>query len=109
MTGNPVFNPAKLKKYVDENPDKTVKQIAKHFGAWYQAVYYRLNQMGYTYKKRLSLQKKRRKFLKELFQYNPEDMAKLNRMQKGWDQTFVAVLIFYGLINVTLGYLVLLY
>jgi len=45
-----------LKKYVDENPDKTVKQIAEHFNVWYYAVYYRLNQMGYTYKKRLSLQ-----------------------------------------------------
>ena len=49
------LDPVKLKKYVDENPDKTVKQIAEHFGVWYQAVYYRLNQMGYTYKKRLSL------------------------------------------------------
>jgi len=52
------LDPVLLKKYVDENPDKTVKQIADHFGVWYQAVYYRLNQMGYTYKKRLSLQGK---------------------------------------------------
>lgn len=51
------LNPEDLKKYVNENPDKTVKQLAEHFGVWYQAVYYRLNQLGYTYKKRLSLRR----------------------------------------------------
>jgi len=55
------LNPTELKRYVDENPDKTIKQIADHFGVWYQAVYYRLSQMNYTYKKRLSLQGKKSK------------------------------------------------
>ena len=53
------LNPEELKRFVDENPDKTIKQIADHFNVWYQSVYYRLNKMGYTYKKRLSLQGKR--------------------------------------------------
>ncbi|MCP4354842.1 MAG: diguanylate cyclase [Proteobacteria bacterium] len=32
-------------------------------------------------------------------------MGKLTKIQVGWIQAFIAVLIFYGLINVTLGYL----
>lgn len=55
------LDPELLKNYVEENPSHSVQQIAEHFGVWYQAVYYRLNQMGYTYKKRLSLQGKRQK------------------------------------------------
>ena len=55
------LDPDVLKKYVDKNSDKTLQQIADHFGVWIQAVYYRLDQIGYTYKKRLSIQGKRRR------------------------------------------------
>lgn len=52
------LNPIELKDYVDKNPDKTIQQIADHFNVWPQAVFYRLNKIKYTYKKRLSLQRK---------------------------------------------------
>lgn len=51
------LNPNDLKKYVNQNPDLTIKQIANHFNVWPQAVFYRLNKLNYTYKKRLSLQR----------------------------------------------------
>ena len=51
------LNPNDLKIFVDKNPDLTIKQIANHFNVWPQAVFYRLNKLNYTYKKRLSLQR----------------------------------------------------
>ena len=52
------INPRILKTFVEKNPDLTIQQIADHFGVWYQAVFYRLKQLNFTYKKRLSLQRK---------------------------------------------------
>ncbi|MBN2676138.1 MAG: helix-turn-helix domain-containing protein [Alphaproteobacteria bacterium] len=51
------LDPFLLKEYVKQNPDLTIKQIADHFNVWPQAVFYRLNKLKYTYKKRLSLQR----------------------------------------------------
>lgn len=51
------LNPIELKNYVEQNPDLTIKQIADQFNVWPQAVFYRLNKLKYTYKKRLSLQR----------------------------------------------------
>jgi len=51
------LNQAELKEFVDQNPDLTIKQIANYFNVWPQAVFYRLNKIKYTYKKRLSLQR----------------------------------------------------
>ena len=52
------LDPVILKIFVEQNPDLTIKQIADHFKVWPQAVFYRLNKLKYTYKKRLSLQRK---------------------------------------------------
>ena len=52
------LDPNDLKIFVDQNPDLTIKQIADHFKVYPQAVFYRLGKLNYTYKKRLSLQRK---------------------------------------------------
>ena len=51
------LDPVLLKEFIDQNPDLTIKQIANYFNVWPQAVFYRLNKIKYTYKKRLSLQR----------------------------------------------------
>lgn len=60
------LNPNDLEIFVNKNPDLTIKQIADHFSLWPQAVFYRLNKLKYTYKKRLSLQRKMSREEKEV-------------------------------------------
>ena len=60
------LNPNDLKIFVDKNPDLTIKQIADHFKVYPQAVFYRLGKLNYTYKKRLSLQRKMLRKKKEI-------------------------------------------
>lgn len=44
-------NPEELKNYVKTNPDKILLEIASKFGVSTCAVYKRLKQLGFSYKK----------------------------------------------------------
>jgi transposase len=50
----------KLKKYIEENPDKYLREIAKEFSSTLQAVFYACKRLKITLKKVLVLQGKRR-------------------------------------------------
>ena len=47
------IDPTKLKQYVESNPDKTLEEIGKEFGASDCAIHKRLRKLGFSYKKRL--------------------------------------------------------
>ncbi len=42
----------KIRKYVEDNPDSTQKEIGNHFGLKDKASFYILKKIGFTYKKR---------------------------------------------------------
>lgn len=54
-------NPETLKKYIKNNPEKTIQQIADHFNVCGQAVFYRIKKLNFTYKKKNSYIKKEMK------------------------------------------------
>lgn len=41
-----------LEKYILKHPEKTIQQTADHFNVWYQAIYYHIKKLGFTYKKK---------------------------------------------------------
>lgn len=46
------LNYNEVKKYIDKNPDKTLKEIGKEFNTSHVAIFYILKKIGYSYKKR---------------------------------------------------------
>lgn len=40
-----------LKEYIDEHPDSTLAEVARHFNCGINAVFKALRKLGYTYKK----------------------------------------------------------
>jgi len=57
-----VEDPEEFKRYIEENPDKTLEEIGEYFGMSYGGAFYNLKKYGYSYKKNSSLQgAKRRK------------------------------------------------
>jgi transposase len=45
------FDPEALREYIKKNPDKTLKEIGAAFGVKDVSVFYRIRQLGITYKK----------------------------------------------------------
>ena len=41
-----------IEDYILKHPEKTVQQIAEHFNVWYQTIYYRIQKLNFTYKKK---------------------------------------------------------
>jgi transposase len=52
----------KVQKFIEKNPDKTLKEIGKKFKVTDKAVWYITKQLGITYKKTLSLRGKTGRF-----------------------------------------------
>lgn len=48
-----------LKRDVEQYPDKTLKERARDFGVWNNAIWYALKEMGIKYKKNAIIQGKR--------------------------------------------------
>jgi hypothetical protein len=44
------LDPEELRKYTKNNPDKTLKEIGAAFGGGDVSVFYRIRQLGITYK-----------------------------------------------------------
>ena len=52
------LDPVDVKQYVQSHPDHTLKQIAKHFNVGTTSIFYRLKQLGFSYKKKVYIQGK---------------------------------------------------
>ena len=52
----------KVKKFIEKNPDKTLKEIGERFKVTDKAVWYIVKQLGITYKKTLPIRGKAGKF-----------------------------------------------
>ena len=55
------LNPIIIEKYITKHPEETIQQIAKHFNVWYQAIYYHIKKLNFTYKKKNSSTQKEMK------------------------------------------------
>jgi transposase len=53
------IDPKELQKFIEEHPEMTILQIANHFGVWYQTIYYRIQKLGFVYKKKPSYTRKK--------------------------------------------------
>lgn len=59
-------NAKKFKEYINDNPDKTLKEIGNYFGISSEGASYNLKKHGYVYKKNTSLPRKKRRVKKEV-------------------------------------------
>jgi transposase len=51
--GSSCIDGAAVKAYISEHPEQTLQEIGNHFGVSGVAIWKRLRQLGYTFKKRL--------------------------------------------------------